>query len=498
MEQPRVQTQYGWVSGRAHENVHAFLGIPYAKPPVGPLRFLPPEPPAPWQGTRQADAYGDAPMQYAETGFTTIPAYAQDRTLEPPQHFSEDCLTLNIWRPAHSNQPLPVLFWIYGGAYAMGNAAMALYSGEAMAREGAVVVSANYRVGLFGFFAHPSLPKSATNAGLRDLLMALRWVQDNIAAFGGDPHNVTIQGESAGSAAVNTLLVCPQAKGLFHRAISQSFSPFNHDEWAHTRAEMEQRTADYLKTVGIDTLDQAYAAPAESLLGRQADYMAAEFSPYVDGDLLPEPLEQAFLAGHVYDVPVLLGCTANEATVLIGDRHQVTRASIEATFARKYPRHIDTLWNMYGAEAERDPAAALARFRSENTLANMRFYTQVLRRCNASPVYTYLFSRQVPGIDCDFYGSYHASEIPYHFGNLAAIARPFTPDDHALSQTMMSFWRTFAKDGQPTAPGQPDWRPYDKAEDLWMHLDIPCRFAPLSSPERTDFLQTLLAERTGL
>ena len=153
---------------------------------------------------------------------------------------------------------------------------------------------------------------------------------------------------------------------------------------------------------------------------------------------------------------------------------------------------------MYGAEAERDPAAALARFRSENTLANMRFYTQVLRRCNASPVYTYLFSRQVPGIDCDFYGAYHASEIPYHFGNLAAIARPFTPDDHALSQTMMSFWRTFAKDGQPTAPGQPDWRPYDKAEDLWMHLDIPCRFAPLPSPERTDFLQTLLAERTGL
>ncbi len=498
MRQPQVQIRSGWICGKEHHGVHTFLGIPYAKPPVGALRFLPPEPPEPWSSIRQATAYGDGPMQYAESGFTTIPAYAQDRTLEPPQHFSEDCLTLNVWCPAKTDHPLPVIFWIYGGAYTMGNAAMALYNGEALAREGAVVVSANYRVGLFGFFAHPSFPKSATNAGLRDLLLALGWVRDNIAAFGGDPQNVTIQGESAGSAAVNTLLVCPQAKGLFHRAISQSFSPFNHDEWAHTREEMEQRTQAYLKTIGIDTLEQAYTAPAESLLGRQADYMAAEFSPYVDGDLLPEPLEQAFLLGHVHDVPVLLGCTANEATVLIGDRHQVTRASIDATFTRKYPRHTQTLWDMYGREAECDPAAALARFRSENTLANMRFYTQVLERCNTSPLYTYLFSRQVPGKDSDFYGAYHASEISYHFGNLSVIERPFTPGDHALSRTMMAFWLSFARDGVPSAPDQPTWHRYRKQDDLWMHLDVPCHFGPLPAPERTDFLQSLLAERTSI
>lgn len=497
METPRVKTNAGFLTGSSRPGVRAFLGIPYAQPPIGPLRFLPPQPYPRWEGTRAAVACGDGPMQYEASDFVSLPAYAQDRTNEPPQHFSENCLTLNVWAPEKADRPLPVLFWIYGGAYAMGNAAMALYNGEALARQGVVVVSANYRVGLFGFCAHPELPKSATNAGLRDLLLALRWVQDNIAAFGGDCENVTIQGESAGSAAVNTLLVCPQAQGLFHRAISQSFSPFNHDEWAHDRAEMEVRTQAYLRTVGIDTLAQAYQSPAAALLGRQSDYMAAEFSPYVDGDLLPEPLEQAFLSGHVHDVPVLLGCTKNEATVLIGDRNSVTRHMVEATFARKYPHDKTALWDLYGEEVERDPSAALARFRSENTLANMRFYAQVLSRCNASPLYTYLFSRQVPGVDADFYGAYHASEIPYHFGNLSLIPRPFTEGDVALSRAMTAYWLSFAATGTPAAPGQPAWLPYDPAQDAWMHLDVPCRFGPLPDPARTDFLQTLLARKVG-
>lgn len=496
MEAPRVHVKNGWLLGLAKPGVQAFLGVPYAKPPLGDLRFLPPQPCEDWQGDYPATQYGDGPMQYPDSDFTTIPPYAQDRTLEPPQHFSENCLTLNIWAPENSSgQKLPVIFWIYGGAYTMGNAAMALYSGEALARQGAVVVSANYRVGVFGFFAHPDFPKHATNAGLRDLLMALCWIRENIAAFGGDPQNVTIQGESAGSAAVNTLLVCPQAKGLFHRAISQSFSPFNHDEWAHDRAEMEQRTLSYLHTIGIETLEQAYAAPTEALLGEKSDYAAAEFSPYVDDDVLPEPLEQAFLNGHVHDVPILLGCTANEATVLIGDRHSVTRAKIDATFQRKYPHDLQALYAMYQKDMEKDPAAALARFRSDNTLANMQFYAQTLCRCNASPVYTYLFSRKLPGIDSDFYGAYHASEIPYHFGNLSVIARPFTEEDHHLSRVMMSYWLSFAKDGQPAAPGEPAWQPYDKAKDAWMHLDAACAYAGLPDPARTDFLQNLLSQK---
>lgn len=500
MSVPCVQLKTGALIGLDRHGVFAYLGIPYARPPVGPLRFLPPEPCPRWDGTLAATAYGDGPMQYDTSDFTTLPAYAQDRTNEPPQRFSENCLTLNVWAPARADGPLPVLFWIYGGAYTMGNAAMALYSGEALARQGAVVVTANYRVGLFGFCAHPDLPASATNAGLRDLLLALSWVRDNIAAFGGDPENVTIQGESAGSAAVNTLLVCPAAKGLFHRAISQSFSPFNHDEWAHDRAGMERRTQAYLRTLGIDTLAQAYRAPAAALLGRQSDYMAAEFSPYVDGDLLPEPLEQAFLSGHVHDVPVLLGCTKNEATVLIGDRHAVTREAVEAAFARKYPNDRAALQALYEPDVARDPAAALARFRSENTLANMRFYARVLDRGNTAPVYTYLFSRQVPGVDSAFYGAYHASEIPYHFGNLPLIPRPFTDGDRALSRAMMAYWRTFAASGVPQAPGAPAWRPYDPAQDAWMHLDVPCHFGPLPDPARTDFLQTLLVRkvRSGL
>ena len=233
---------------------------------------------------------------------------------------------------------------------AQGSTAIKICNGAALAKMGVVVVSVTYRVGIFGFLAHPMLDRHAPyayNAGLWDLIKGLEWVRENIAQFGGDPNNVTIQGESAGSAAVNTLLLCPQAKGLFHRAISQSASPFNHDEWVHDIAQMQQGCAEYLHKIGIRTEEQLKNAPTEQLLGSQADYMAVGFSPYVDGVLLGESLEQAFLNGHFHDVPVLLGCTKDEATSLVGDPDKVTQDRYMATLRFKYPDHVHILADAY-------------------------------------------------------------------------------------------------------------------------------------------------------
>ena len=378
-DSPRVQIDTGTVRGYSHNSVHCFLGIPYAKPPLGELRFLPPQPSEYFSDVYDASYYRDSPMQFDTSGWVAPVAYQQDRRLQPPLTYSEDCLYLNVWAPKDAgDEPLPVLFWIYGGAYCMGSASMDVYNGASLARQGIVVVSINYRLGIFGFLAHPALDRHApygTNAGLWDLIAGLRWVKQNIAAFHGDPDNVTIDGESAGSAAVNTLLVCPAAKGLFHRAISQSFSPFNHDEWAHDQQSLQQQSQVYLRSIGIESEEQLFNAPSQALLGSDPiTYRAVEYSPYVDGFLLPEHLEQAFLRGHIHDVPVLLGCTADEATALIGDPTKVSPETFMATLKRKYPDHTDVLYEAYKDQLLQNPAKALARFRSDNTLANMLFF----------------------------------------------------------------------------------------------------------------------------
>lgn len=500
MKQPIVQTAYGAIQGYVEDGVCCYLGVPYAKPPVGALRFLPPQPLERWEGVRQATHYGHSAPQH-------VPARGQ-RPVTPLQRmedrsqltFDEDCLTLNIWRSAQNpHKKLPVMYWIHGGGYIAGSSAIGVYNGAALARKRDVlVVTVNYRLGVFGFLVHPMLRgkgEHTTNAGLWDLIAGLQWIQQNIQAFGGDPDCVTVFGESAGSAAVNTLLVCPAAKRLFHRAITQSFSPFNHAEWDHDEAEMQARSLAFLHGCGVDTDEQLRNASTQALLGDQQAYAAAEFSPYVDGDLLPERLEEAFLKGHVHDVPILLGCTADEATVLMGDPRRVTAAQFHATLQRKYPDDLDALYRHYSAQLSLNPAAALARFRSDHTLANMRFYASVLTRANRSPVYFYRFAHAIPCEDSAFFGAFHTSEIPYHFANLSRTPWPMTQKDQALSENMSQYWANFALKGDPNANGLPVWVPYNAQEDRLMSLDCPCTCQPTPHAELTDFLQMLLVQK---
>lgn len=500
MAQPLVRTRYGTVEGYEEDGVHCFLGIPYAKPPVGALRFLPPQPCEPWQGVLQAKRFGhSAPQHVPAPG--QPPVTPLSRVLDRSHlTFDEDCLTLNLWRSAQSaDQKLPVMYWICGGGYVTGSSAIDVYNGAELARKyGVLVVSVNYRLGAFGFLSHPALRGRAahtTNAGLWDLIAGLQWVQENIAAFGGDPDCVTVFGESAGSAAVNTLLVTPAAKGLFHRAITQSFSPFNHAEWDHDALEMQERSLRFLRSCGIEDEVQLYNASTQTLLGQEKAYVGAQFSPYVDGDALPERLEAAFLNGHVHDVPVLLGCTADEATVLMGDPSRVTAEHFHATLQRKYPDDREALLAHYGALLASHPAAALARFRSDNTLANMRFFASVLQRVNASPVYFYRFAHAMPCENAAFFGAFHTSEIPYHFANLARTPYPMAAEDEALSRTMAQYWTSFARTGKPQADGAPVWEPYTMQDDKLMSLDCPCAFERVPNLALTDFLQSLLARK---
>lgn len=497
---PRAHIQAGIVEGVQNDGVLRFLGIPYARPPLGPLRFLPPQPCDAFSGVYDATYYRDSPMQFTPNAGGSSSPYAQDQRLQPPLTYSEDCLYLNVWTPEDAGEaPLPVLYWVYGGAYCMGSASMDVYNGASLAKKGMVVVTVNYRLGIFGFLPHPALMRHApyaTNAGLWDLIAGLQWVRENIAAFHGDPDNVTINGESAGSAAVNTLLVCPAAKGLFHRAITQSFSPFNHDEWAHDQRSLQRKSDAFLRSIGIETEQALFSAPSESLLGPDASaYRAAEYSPYVDKSLLPEHLEQAFLRGHIHDVPILIGCTADEATSLIGDPKKVTVENFMSTLRRKYPDHTDVLYKTYKNQLLDNPAMALARFRSENTLANMRFFARVLRSHLKEPQYFYVFSRIIPGVNESFFRAYHAGELPYHFGNLRYIDRPFTDADEKLSQTMMAYWTSFAQKGNPNAPSLPPWGAFTPKQDRIMYLDAPCRWDTLINPKRIDFLYRLLYEK---
>ncbi len=292
----------------AGTNVRAFLGIPFAAPPVGKLRWQPPQPVHPWQGVRQADAFGPRCMQ------RTVYSDMVFRDQGP----SEDCLYLNVWTPAPSaSERLPVMFWIYGGGFQAGATSEPRQEGMNLAKKGVVVVSVNYRLGIFGFFAHPALAKesphhAAGNYGLMDQIAALRWVKENIAAFGGDPANVTIFGESAGSWSVSELMASPPAQGLFQKAIGESGAEFGAGPQLHaaqTLGQSEKAGEKFAQSIGANSLAALRAIPADKLLQESAK---GHFGPNVDGYVLPQSVDRIFAEGRQSHVPLLAGWNKDE------------------------------------------------------------------------------------------------------------------------------------------------------------------------------------------
>src|SRR6478672_3743919 len=309
---PRALVDQGVLVGRVGEGVSSFKGVPYARPPVGTLRWRAPQPAEGWDGERDAGEVGAICIQPPANGDTGV----------GPLPMSEDCLTLNVWAPAERAQPLPVMVWIHGGGFNNGSGTAALYDGTRLAKRGVVVATINYRLGRLGFFDHPALAaergqgEPGGNYGMMDIVAALEWVRDNAAAFGGDPGNVTVFGESAGGAAVTRLMISPAARGLFHKAVVQSGLgrdsgvPLDRPS-AIGGPSLQDRGVAFARTVGARTADELRAIPAEALLKPAPNFYGGD-NLVIDGQLVTEDVEAAFAAGREAPVPLIIGTNSAE------------------------------------------------------------------------------------------------------------------------------------------------------------------------------------------
>jgi para-nitrobenzyl esterase len=441
-------------------DVRVFKGIPFAAPPVGDLRWRAPKPAADWSGVHKADQFSATCMQ------TPYPEGSLYRS--EPQPVSEDCLYLNIWTAAKSpSDKRPVMVWIHGGAFTRGSGSTPTYNGEALAKKGVVLVTVNYRLGIFGFFAHPQLTQesehhSSGDYGILDEVAALQWVQKNIAAFGGDPKNVTIFGESAGSWAVNVLVASPLTKGLFQRAIGESGANFNK---MTALADLEK------SGMRQGAIQELRAKSADDIMK-----ITGAFSVNVDGWLLPSDVMTIFENGKQNDVPVLIGSNADEGTAFMPK--QITVAALQATAKQRFGANADQFLKVYPATSDDEAWKASAAFMRDSTFGvQMRTWARMQTKSGKSPAYLYYFSHIPPGVAAH-YGAYHASEIAYVFGT----GRNWQDADRQLSETMSSYWVNFATTGDPNGKGLPPWPAYDEKKDV--ALGIGDRIEPIPVPNK--------------
>ncbi len=481
-----VKTANGLVEGTASADgkIRVYKGVPYAAPPVGDLRWKAPQPAADWSGVRKATDFGARCMQ--------APIYSD--MIFRDKGPSEDCLYLNVWTPAaNAEAKLPVMVWIYGGGFRAGASSEPRQDGEHLAAKGVVVVSMNYRLGVFGFFSHPDLAKetatgSAGNYGLMDQAAALGWVQRNIEAFGGDPEKVTIFGESAGSFSVSALLASPLTSGLFHRAVGESGAYFGATLAARSLKDTEATDVKFAESIGASTLAALRAKPAAELLQAATAQKGERFVPNVDGAFLPEDVYSIYAEGRQRHVPLLAGWNADEGSYhAIFGKEDVTVANYVARVHALYGDKAEEVLKAYPA-ANDDQAK-----RAAQDLASDRFigystwkWIEMQGATGASPVFRYHFEDAAPvaasnkSADAAWRGAYHSSEIEFVFGNLAYKDLPWRPEDRKLSEQMSSYWTNFAKTGNPNSAELPRWPAYEKSEGYQvMHL----KANPQATPE---------------
>jgi para-nitrobenzyl esterase len=460
--------------------VRVFEGIPFAAPPVGRLRWREPQPVAHWDGVRQATEFGPRPMQkalYSDMIFRDTAS-------------SEDCLYLNVWTPAKSaRERLPVMVWIFGGGFEAGAASEPRQDGGHLATNGVVVVSMNYRLGIFGFFAHPWLTAEAAgqpfgNYGILDQTAALRWVQRNIAAFGGDPGNVTIFGESAGSYSVSLQMASPVSRGLFQRAIGESGSMVG------TRRLPTEWGLKFSNAVGAKSLDELRAIPAARLLreGQGPNYKEKGRDPAVviDGQIITKSPYETFSEGSQAHVPLMAGWNADEnrAYAVFGSKRPTAKSFVDSVRGR-YPAFADELLRVYPASTDEEAVRSAGDMACDGFIvASVRNWIQKHLDTGDSPVYVYRFDRAVPvapgtkvngsRVTSADMGAVHASDISYVFGAFGSNkAVPWTPDDWKLSDTIETYWTNFAKTGNPNGDGLPQWPRYRAWRGFpVMHLDV--------------------------
>ena len=467
-----ARVESGMLAGTTAGEVRIFKGIPYAAPPVGALRWKPPQPVAPWQGVREAVEYGpDCP----QAPYPQLSLY-----YSPPRTQSEDCLYLNVWTAARESEKRPVMVWIHGGALTRGSGASATYDGTQFAKKGVVLVTVNYRLGPFGYLAHPELSAespqhSSGNYGVLDQIAALRWVQKNIAAFGGDPNRVTIFGESAGSWSVNALVASPLARGLFHRAIGQSGAWFGPGVALKSsrgdQPSAEKIGAAFAKALGADNLQALRAVPAEKIIDVSNNHPEGRkfrTTVTVDGWVLPDEIRNIFAKGRQNDVPVIVGSNADEMTSLtVPSTIPKTVSEYRARIEPQYGELVREFDVVYPVRSDADvPKAWLASMRDATFTWPMRTWAR-LTATGRSKAYLYWFSHAPPVPNSQFFGAFHAGEIPYVFHNFNPRMNVREVDTR-LSETIMGYWINFAATGDPNGAGLPKWTAYDAKNAPYM------------------------------
>jgi para-nitrobenzyl esterase len=464
---PQVQTSAGTVEGKDDGTVRAFLGIPYAAPPVGDMRWKAPAPAAKWSGVRKATEFGSHCLQadvYGDMVFHDAGG-------------SEDCLSLNVWVPANAKGKLPVMVWIYGGGFMAGSTSEDRQHGENLAKQGVLVVSMNYRLGIFGFFVNAELSKesghnSSGNYALMDQVAALQWVHDNIAAFGGDAGNVTIFGESAGSFSVSSLMATPLAKGLFQKAIGESgaaffsgglsFEPRQKREEADTKAVFAK--------MDVHSLAECRAVPAQKLLDAfgQPSYKGGyDFGPDVDGYYLPEPVPAIFAAGKQNDVTLMAGWNHDEGSFeVVFNPQKPTAASMKETAQKEFGDKAAEFLKLYPTGSDEQTLRSAEDFAGDKFIAWSTWqWMEAQAKTGTHPIYRYRFDLAPPSDGKGpSMGAFHSAEIEYVFGQLDSKAGvKWRAEDRALSELMQKYWANFARSGDPNGPGLPQWPVYSSA-----------------------------------
>ncbi len=515
--QERVKTANGTLEGVAESSgIRSFKGVPFGAPPVGDLRWKPPQPVANWSDVRQADKFGPRCMQRALFGDMNFRSNGM----------SEDCLYLNVWTPAKTGrEKLPVLVYFFGGGFMAGDGSEPRYDGESMARKGIVAISVNYRLGVFGFFAHPELTKESPhhasgNYALFDQRAALQWVQQNIAAFGGDQQRVTIAGESAGSIAVSAQMASPLSKGLIAGAIGESGSIMGALP-AAPLAEGEQNGVKFAAAIGTDSLAALRTLPADQLLEATAKPGLPRFSPTVDGYFFPKAPVEIFAAGEQAHVPLLAGSNTEESGAggVLG-REKPTVENYRKALQRLYNDKADDVFKHYPATNETEVLDAAQDLASDRFIAYSTWkWMDLATKTGGKPTYYYLYARPRPAMRAEMgdaqpglaggvvrgqqaaanprppaRGAAHSAEIEYAMGNLDGNkVFAWTPDDQKVSKTMQEYFANFIKTGNPNGAGLANWPKFSAGQR--MVIDVNTRAERERVRARYEFLDQFYSRK---
>jgi len=456
-----IKVDGGSISGVKNTagDITSFKGIPFAAPPVGDLRWKAPQPVKAWSGVKKCNAFGPCPVQGKPVPFGV---YTKE-FLIPGEPISEDCLYLNVWTKNNLAAKKPVFVWIYGGGFVSGGTGVPIYDGEAMAKKGIVFVSINYRVGVFGFLAHPELTKESPekasgNYALLDQIAALKWVKKNIAKFGGDPGNVTIAGQSAGSMSVNALVASPVTKGLFNKAIAESGSlmvanPAIKSKTLHDAEEEGLKLASTLHAKSIADLRKISAADLQKAPGG--------YSPIIDGYVLPESIAQLFAEKKNNHVPLLIGWNADE-----GFTGAILKKDAFIKMAHdKYGKEADEFLKYFPAGTDEEAAYSQLKISRDMIFAMSGYKWATLQASRNEPVYVYFFKHKLPATpDFEKYGAFHTGEVAYIMDDLKFLNRPWKAEDQPLANQMSAYWANFIKTSNPNGAGLPEWPKYNNTD----------------------------------